>query len=253
MRTYLEKVIGEFVALYSETHQTLTRWQEPIVSFVDASDSRLLSLKEQVCASHLLPIDLLENAKTVIVYFVPFAANIPRSNVALRTCSKEWAACYIETNRLIHDLNQHLKHELSKAGYRVAVTPATHNFDPETLVSNWSHRHLAAIAGLGSFGLNNMLLTEKGCCGRLGSLVTDLEVETAQLPFVEYCLYKSKGGCGVCLARCVNGALTRDGFDRQKCYAMCLENDRGHSDLGLCDVCGKCCVGLPCSFGNPSR
>ena len=253
MKTYLENVIRGFVAQYPDAHRTLTRWQEPLVSFVDALDPRLLSLKEQVSSTHLLPHDLLKNAKTVVVYFLPFALEVPKSNVALRNCSKEWATCYIETNQLIHDLNQQLKDELVKAGYQAAVTPATHNFDPETLVSNWSHRHLAQVAGLGSFGLNNMLLTEKGCCGRLGSLVTDLAIETLPLPFVEHCLYKSKGVCGICVAKCVNGALSHDGFDRQKCYAMCLENGREYTELGLCDVCGKCCVGLPCSFGNPGR
>ena len=253
MSRYLEDVIGKFVAQYPERCRTQSRWQEPLVSFVDASDARLLSLKEQVSSTHLLPHDLLENAKTVVVYFLPFASDIPKSNVAQRYCSKEWASCYIETNQLIHDLNRHLKNELAKAGYQAAVTPATHNFDPKTLISNWSHRHLAQLAGLGSFGLNNMLLTEKGCCGRLGSLVTDLEIGTSRLPFMELCLHKSKGVCGICLAKCVNGALTLDGFDRRKCYAMCLENDRQYRELGLCDVCGKCCVGLPCSFGNPSR
>ena len=253
MKSYLESAVREFVARYPEAHRTLTRWQEPLVAFVDASDPRLLAVKEQVSSAHLLPHDLLKSAQTVIVYFLPFALDIPKSNVASRYCSQEWAAGYIETNQLIHDLNQHLKDELAKAGYQAAVTPATHNFDTETLISNWSHRHLAKIAGLGSFGLNNMLLTEKGCCGRLGSLVTDLEIEAPRLPSVEYCLYKSSGVCGICVARCLNGALTHDGFDRQKCYAVCLENDREHPELELSDVCGKCCVGLPCSFGKPGR
>jgi hypothetical protein len=32
------------------------------------------------------------------------------------------------------------------------VDPATYNFDPQTLVSRWSHKSVAVIAGLGSFG-----------------------------------------------------------------------------------------------------
>lgn len=30
-----------------------------------------------------------------------------------------------------------------------------------------------------------------------------------------------------------------------------LNNAEHFTDIGLADVCGKCLVGLPCSFGNP--
>ena len=40
-------------------------------------------------------------------------------------------------------------------------------------------------------------------------------------------------------------------FNRHKCYEMCLDNDRFHSELGLVDVCGKCLVNVPCSTKNP--
>ena len=47
----------------------------------------------------------------------------------------------------------------------------------KNLISDWSHRHVAVIAGLGKFGLNNMLITDNGCCGRVGSFITDLKIE----------------------------------------------------------------------------
>jgi len=36
VKVYLENVIREFVAQYPKDHQTQSRWQEPLVSFVDA-------------------------------------------------------------------------------------------------------------------------------------------------------------------------------------------------------------------------
>jgi hypothetical protein len=33
---------------------------------------------------------------------------------------------------------------------------------------------------------------------------------------------------------------------------MCLENAEHHKNIGYADVCGKCVVGLPCSFKDPS-
>jgi hypothetical protein len=55
---------------------------------------------------------------------------------------------------------------LEDRNYRVTTTPATHNFDAKRLISNWSHRHAGYIAGSGKFGLNNMITTERGCCGK---------------------------------------------------------------------------------------
>ncbi len=41
------------------------------------------------------------------------------------------------------------------------------------------------------------------------------------------------------------------GFDRFRCYDMCLKSGEQFEDLGLADVCGKCVVGLPCSHCDP--
>jgi epoxyqueuosine reductase QueG len=160
---------------------------------------------------------------------------------------------YIETNRLILDLNGYLRDELEKMGFRTAILPATHNFDSERLISDWSHRHIARIAGLGSFGLNNMLIIEKGCCGRLGSIVTTLEITPDLREPVEYCLFKNNGSCRKCVDKCVGKALAAAGFNRKTCYDRCLENANQYRELGLADVCGKCLVGLACSTRNPVK
>jgi hypothetical protein len=49
----------------------------------------------------------------------------------------------------------------------------------------------------------------------------------------------------------VNEALFEERFDRARCYAQCLENGENFRVLGKAAVCGKCVVGLPCSFGIP--
>ncbi|MCJ7751437.1 MAG: S-layer homology domain-containing protein, partial [Armatimonadetes bacterium] len=42
--------------------------------------------------------------------------------------------------------NLHLAAVLEKEGFRSADLPPTHNFDTETLMSDWSHKHIAYIA-----------------------------------------------------------------------------------------------------------
>jgi len=249
----IKQLITQYIKDYSERKEIKTKWREPIVKFCNANDEMFVKLKEIVSPAHALPKDFLDDAKTVISYFLPFEELVINSNVEGKYSSKEWAKAYIETNELIFNLNNYIKKKLNDLDYKSTIIPATHNFDENSLISDWSHRHVAYIAGLGKFGLNNMLITKKGCCGRIGSIVTNLKIEPTKRTDKEYCLYKSKGICKKCVERCVNNALKVDSFDRHKCYEILLHNDEFHSDLGLTEVCGKCCVNLPCSFANPVK
>ncbi len=109
------------------------------------------------------------------------------------------------------------------------------------------------IAGLGNFGLNNMLITSKGCCGRVGSFITTIEMEPDIRDDRPACMYKYDGSCMKCTKRCVNEALFEKQFDRFKCYEMCLENVKIRHSIGYADVCGKCLVAVPCSHANPAN
>lgn len=253
MNNVVEQFIKRFVKNYSQEKSVQTKWKEPLVAYADAEDEMFNDLKSIVSTSHALPKDFLPEAKTVVAYFIPFDDTVVKSNIEGKESSKEWARAYVETNKLILDVNTYIKNELKGLGYNSNIIPATHNFDEEKLISEWSHRHVAFIAGLGSFGLNNMLITEKGCCGRIGSFVTDLKIEPTKRENREYCLYRSMNVCKKCVDRCVNNALKVDGFDRHKCYERCLENTKIHSEIGLSDVCGKCLVDVPCSTKNPFK
>jgi len=104
---------------------------------------------------------------------------------------------------------------------------------------------------LGRLGLNQWLITAKGCCGRLGSFVTEALFAPTPRPEHEFCLHFAGQKCSSCVKNCICGALSLDGFDRHACNQQLLKNSACFSDLGLADVCGKCGVGLPCSNSNP--
>jgi epoxyqueuosine reductase QueG len=227
------------------------RWKRPLVAFADAADPMFSKLKEAVSPTHALPGDLLPGAGTVIAYFIPFVHEIALSNSRGRMASEAWAEAYIKTNKLIRDINDHLALLLEDLGYTCAVLPPTHNFDTTRLISDWSHKHVAYVAGLGAFGRHRLLITSEGCCGRLGSLVTTALIPPTPRTTEVACLYEYNGTCGVCMTKCPRGALTPDGFDRQSCYRLLLENAEIYEQLGLADVCGKCCCVTPCSFKNP--
>ncbi|MDR2484158.1 MAG: hypothetical protein LBD55_02040 [Treponema sp.] len=253
------KTIEQAVLQYEKAHRLEGFWKKPLVRIIPADHPYMLSLKQIVSPGHLLPADLLPGAKSIISFFIPFDDRIPESNKGGTYSSELWASAYIETNSLIAAIGDTLEQELQKTGNRAGKIPATHNFDETTLISDWSHRHIAYIAGLGTFGINNMLITEQGCCGRFGTMVTDYD-HTAygtgilrESAIKEKCLYKLNGSCGICRKNCTAGAYTPEGFDRNICYALCVENAGRHASIGgYADVCGKCLAGLPCSTKDPA-
>jgi hypothetical protein len=143
--------------------------------------------------------------------------------------------------------------ELEGIGVGAFTMPPTYNFDPETLTADWSHKHAAFIAGLGTFGLHKMIITEKGCAGRLGSFLINAEIAPSPKPFFEYCLYKYNKSCRKCVTRCTFHSLKEDSYDRFACYDILKQNNDRFGHLGPSDVCGKCAAIVPCSFENPVK
>ncbi len=250
-KKYIIKEIRRFVAQNQLLLPREDSWRTPLVGFCSSHDPLFNELKKVVSPTHSLPHDLLSSAQTVIAFFISFGKSISKSNKEGRLASREWAELYIQTNNLINELGEHMKFLLGAAGYETVAPPATHNFNKEQLISDWSHRHVAFIAGLGKFGLNNMLITKSGCCGRIGSLVISLDIPADERPVEESCLYRYDSSCLQCVGKCVGSALFPDRFDRNNCYEMCKENEEHFKALGKADVCGKCLVGLPCSWANP--
>ena len=245
--TFIESFVQREVAQAG----TQTRHRQPLVGFADAADPRFLQLREVAEPTHMLPSDLLPTARSVVAFFVPFAREVVKANwVQPRQVAREWALAYVETNVLINRIVQDLIAALAERGVGAAAQPATHNWDPVTLISPWSHKSAAAIAGLGGFGLHHMLITDAGCAGRFGSLVADAPLEpssSADEPIIQRCSYFVDGSCLACVRRCPVGALTEAGLDKQLCYQRLLQVADGFPALGLADVCGKCAVG-PCAL-----
>lgn len=244
----LSQLINRWITEEVSSYQGVTSYREPVIGFASAHDSLFAKLKEVAAKGHLLPSDILPGAQTVVAFFLPFTEEIIDKNRQGEWPAREWALAYVETNQLITRICERLKAELKTLGIRAAFAPPTHNFDPVTLSSGWSHKHVAYIAGLGRFGAHHMLITPKGCAGRIGSLVIDAFISPTSRPVEEYCLWFKERGCRVCFASCPIQALSSQGLDKERCYQWLLKVAEAYADLGLCDVCGKCATG-PCALG----
>ncbi|MBF7096795.1 epoxyqueuosine reductase [Alkalibacter mobilis] len=249
--------ITDHVKNYKFQNNTESDWRDPIVGFANAEDEMFLQLKKIIGPTHAMPHDLVPSAKSVITFFIPFSKKVIKSNIGGEESSKEWDIASIETNNLIGDLNKYLFDKITEKGYKASLLPATYNYDEVKLKSDWSHRSVAYISGIGKFGVNNMFITERGCCGRLGSIVTDMKLKATIRNDEEYCLFKHDGSCKKCIEKCVNDAFTLKNqevvFDRKKCNEQIYEKIIPEYEIGIGDTCGKCLCGVPCSMTIPIK
>lgn len=252
MKELIEKWLCDFIEEYETRKDIQSKWKTPIIGYADVYHPIIRDLKNIVSETHHLPEEIIDDAKIVVVYFIPFHESIVLSNikVADNYASKEWALAYKETNDMLKELKVYLVNKIKDAGY-LADYCHDNGMIHDGYYSNYSEKHLAYVAGIGTFGLNNLLISKDGCCGRIGSIITNLDVKADAPLTKERCLYKIDKSCQVCLNSCFMEALrTNYPFQRNKCYQACYRNELiyGGHDYS---VCGKCSVGLPCSFKAP--
>lgn len=249
MKDIFESFVIEFVRCFNEKDPSGGKWREPCFAYASANDPMFQELKTVIGEHHKLPQDVMEDGKTVLTYFIPLEKKIVDSNISGYFASEEWARAYLETIDLIRAINSGLEHLFKLHGWKLELTADNRSWDPETMKCNWSHRHAAYIAGLGTWGVNRGLITEKGLSGRIGTLVTDAYVEPTRRPEIEACLYKRNGSCKLCVDACPVSALgVPDKYKNWDCKAVTDENAVHHESIGFADVCGKCMCGMPCSI-----
>jgi epoxyqueuosine reductase QueG len=251
----LRKFAEKFVEQEPARLGTAGWWQTPLLAAAPI-DSRFDQLPRIAANDHLHPRELLPTAKSVIVFYIPFKKELVKENRKGDRPCRNWGVAYVQTNDLIERLSQVLGDWLTEKGFKSGLTPATHNFDESKLMARWSHKHLAHLVNLGRFGVHHMLITPVGCTGRLGSLVSEIELgEHPLIQTAEACLSKAGRECGQCIKACPVEALNLNGFDRKRCWDRLNENRRTldyFSNLPeSTHVCGKCAALMPCSFKNP--
>ncbi len=226
-------------------------FREPLVSFSSAEDERYPRLKTLIGDWHALPEELLPGAKSIVSYFVPFTEEVVDGPRSVQNGSPIWGEAYIVINAYFNEINRLICSELESHGHRALAMKPTHTYDPKELKASWSQRSAAAIAGIGAFGANRMLITEKGCGGRYCSVITTARLKPNTVPAQERCLYHLDGSCGLCFDICPVGALSAGAFEKFVCQtelnrngALLVESDH----IVGADTCGKCISVCPVAY-----
>lgn len=223
-------------------------FRAPLCGFSAADDPRYHALKTIIGEWHRDPAELLPEARSVISFFVPFTQTLPAAAREAEPVSPLWGEAYVVLNNLFDAVGKELAGFLTGQGYAALPIASTHTYDPEKLQSMWSHRSAAAISGLGSFGANRLLITEKGSAGRFCTVLTSAQIAPSPSPAPERCLHHINGSCLLCVKSCPVHALKPDSFEPFVCNGRLLENADRLSAIGFCDVCGKCIANCPAAF-----
>ena len=159
-------------------------------------------------------------------------------------------------------LQEHLTSFIRERGF-LAVPPTLSPFfevlqlDNVGSVANWSERHAAYAAGLGTFGLSGGLITKQGIAMRCASVVTGLKLNPTQRSysdFREHCLFYNSDKCGGCIERCPGGAISQEGHNKELCMVHCAEvmQECEGYNAGVLS-CGLCQTSVPCEAGIPKK
>jgi len=223
-------------------------FENPVIGVAASDDPMWNSLKEPdvVGPQHRTPLEWMPEAKSVLSYFLPFSETVRKSNRTKGMPSKEWLYGRWEGELFNNKLRSFIVESVEDVGYSAVAPALEEGFSVADHKSNWSERHVAFLAGLGTFSISYSLITSMGTAGRFGSVVMDLELEPSKREYTElreYC-----DGCGTCISRCPSNALTHEAKDKERCSNFLNKVlNRNKPRYG----CGKCQTAVPCEFKNP--
>ena len=225
---------------------TEIKYREPLVGFASADDPIFDEMKEIIGPYNLHPKEIFPEAKTVISFFLPFEEKLVKLNSSSQDPVKEWIQAKGETDRLITEINEILKIELEKEGISAVVPEIVFDYKTRGFDVVWSHKSAAYAAGLGTLGVHHMLITKAGCAGRFGTLLVSVRIPPTPRPKEEFCCYKKREKCLVCVNSCPAAALSVKGLDKEKCFRLLQQNAKAFPELNQL-ACGKCATG-PCAL-----
>lgn len=185
------------------------------------------------------PESIFPKARTVIVIGLP--VHLP----VLESAPSIWYhEEYKVINALLDQYTWRIASALNDQGYSSVSIPRDGYGSIQVLQKNpvafFSHRHAAVLAGLGTFGRNNMVLTRKwGPRVRFGTVLTTGVTESDPLVSDEICIR-----CNACVKSCPVHALSDDDYpdsltDKAACTNRSAMLNQHHSSP--CGICIKVC------------
>ncbi len=248
-------------------------WDSPLLGVSRGDDPLYAEFQETIGPFHWTPLEAFRTAfpdtnvaaadLAVVVWALPQTAATRHDHRACESLpSRRWSLAR-HYGELVNDrIRDHLVRVLADAGYPAVAPVRIPAWRLETsqrfgFASRWSERHAAYASGLGTFGLCDGLITERGKAVRFGSVVAAIDLAATPRPYesrTAYCLRFSGKGCDACIRRCPAGAISGDGHDKERCFAYVRQvvMPAVVGELGIpVSGCGLCQTGVPCESRRP--
>lgn len=221
-----------------------------LYAVADAADPLFGTLRQEgvVHPEHGLPSDWLAGAACVLSVYFPFSEHVYATNRGGKLPSEAWLYSRHEGgDLLIPDALRALETHFHSRGIPAAAPVLHPEFRLITpLISNWSERHVAYVAGLGTFGLHRSIITERGSAGRFGSIVLGRPYPAtprAYEGYDEWCTH-----CNSCVTPCPVGSIQPEGKQMPPCEKYVAHTRTLYAPRY---GCGKCFCGVPCEHIRP--
>lgn len=249
-------------------------WDSALVGFASGVDPLWQQLKEYVGPFHWTPWEIFSQScpespvrpedLTVISWVLPQRKSVRKANCeAGKYPAEKWARTRVYGEAFNVALRRHLVERLQEAGHPAVAPMLASSWtivksERFSYASSWSERHAAHVAGLGTFGLCDGLITARGKALRVGSVVARISIAATPRFYANhqaYCLFFAKNTCGKCIDRCPARAITEAGHDKEKCREHLARSREYVKNTYHFDGygCGLCQVGVPCESGIPVK
>jgi epoxyqueuosine reductase len=214
-------------------------FSNPLIGVANGNNPIFNKFKEVVGPEHLTPIEMWisnnninvnDSELRIISIIFPFVERIRRKAQSTIKLSNLLLPAEIYSvgrnyaNAFKEKICEEIIKFLEENGFSAVAPMLSEKFTifvDQKFYSNWSERHIAFAAGLGTFSLHEGLITEAGCNIRLASIITNAPLEItprkSDNPYAN-CLYYAKGNCRKCEENCPAKAISKEGHDKFKCY-----------------------------------
>jgi len=144
---------------------------------------------------------------------------------------------YSTVNHLLDHTAVQIANEIQNMGWKALPIPASQIVDWKQQSGHLPHKMVAYYAGLGWIGRSGLLINPQfGARVRYATVLTDLPLKAGK-PVKGDC-----GDCHRCIESCPAGAITEEGYDRNKCLEK-LKEFAKKPGIGqfICGVCVRAC------------
>lgn len=250
-------------------------FDEPLIGFSQGGDPLYGFLKKDIGSPFMTPVEIFRanfpdtpadaSDLTVISWALPHTRLTKEDNRRETMYpSERLARSYYYGDRFKAALQNHLTGTLHAQGIPAiapVLSPAWKIEISEKygIASSWSERHAAYVSGLGTFGLCDGLITEKGKAVICGSVLARIGIPPTIRPYTDphaWCLFYAKGACDACMKRCPAGAISGRGHDKMRCmeYGHGVGKPYIREKFGIDQYgCGHCRTKVPCESKNPVK